>query len=252
MSLLVGKVVLVTGASRGIGAQTAEVLAEHGAVVAVNYAVNAERAQAVVANILANGGTAFAIAGDVRDEAEVDAMVATILDRHERIDGVVNNAVSGAQHGHFQDATWAGYQNMIDFGAKAVVNTVRAVRSPMRAQGGGSIVNIVTELWNMGSAEWSMYLAGKGAMVGISRSLAAELGPEGIRINMIAPGWMATEQIDRESEGSRGFAASLPLRRHGTGHEIGKVAAFYLSDLSSYCTGTYLPVCGGRVTQVGV
>jgi 3-oxoacyl-[acyl-carrier protein] reductase len=96
-----------------------------------------------------------------------------------------------------------------------------------------------------------MYLAGKGAMVGISRSLAAELGPENIRVNMVAPGWMATETVDTSSDGSKGFAASLPLRRHGSAEEIGNACVFFLSDLSTYCTGTYLPVCGGRVTQLG-
>jgi 3-oxoacyl-[acyl-carrier protein] reductase len=110
---------------------------------------------------------------------------------------------------------------MIDFGAKAVVNTIKAVQPHFRAQGGGSVVNIVTELWNMGSGDWSMYLAGKGAMVGISRSLATELGPDNIRINMVAPGWMATETVDTSSDGSKGFAASLPLRRHGSAEEIG-------------------------------
>ncbi len=82
-------------------------------------------------------------------------------------------------------------------------------------RGGGRIVNVVTELWNMAPAGWSVYLAGKGAMVGMSRSLAAELGPQGVTVNMVAPGWMATDKVDTSSEGSRGFAASLPLRRHG-------------------------------------
>ncbi len=140
---------------------------------------------------------------------------------------------------------------MLDFGCKAVFNTVKAARPHMVAQGGGSVVNIVTEIWNMGPADWTMYNSGKGAMVGLSRSLAAELGPDNIRVNMVAPGWMATETVDTESEGSKGFAKSLPLRRHGSAKEIGNVCAFYLSDLATYCTGTYLPVCGGRVTQMG-
>ena len=174
--MLAGKVVLVTGASKGIGAATARVLARHGAKVAVSYASGKERAEAVVAEIVAAGGEAIAVGGDVRDADSVIAMVDEVVGRFGRIDGLVNNAIGGDQHGTFVNANWDGYQNMIDFGAKAVVNTIKAVQPHFRAHGGGSVVNIVTELWNLGSGDWSMYMAGKGAMVGISRSLAAELG----------------------------------------------------------------------------
>lgn len=250
-NLLEGKVVLVTGASRGIGAATARVLARHGAAVAVNYAASKDKAEALVKEIEATGARAIAVGGDVRDADQVQAMVEETVAKFGRLDGIVNNAIGGAQHGKLEDTTWEGVQNMLDFGAKAVYNTVQAARPIMAAQGGGAIVNIVTEIWNMGPAEWSMYMAGKGAMVGLSRSLAVELGPENIRINMIAPGWMVTENVDPESDGSKGFAAGVPLRRHGSAEEIGNVAVFYLSDLATYCTGTYIPVCGGRVTQMG-
>ena len=88
-------------------------------------------------------------------------------------------------------------------------------------------------------------------MVGMSRSLAAELGPQNVTVNMVAPGWMATDKVDTSSEGSLAFAKSLPLRRHGSGEEIGNACAFFLSDLACYVTGAYLPVTGGRVTQMG-
>ena len=88
-------------------------------------------------------------------------------------------------------------------------------------------------------------------MVGISRSLAVELGPENITVNMVAPGWMADEKVDTNGQGSQNFAKSLPLRRHGSADEIGNVCAFFLSDLAAYVTGTYIPVAGGRVTQMG-
>jgi 3-oxoacyl-[acyl-carrier protein] reductase len=103
----------------------------------------------------------------------------------------------------------------------------------------------------MGSAEWSTYLAGKGAMVGVSRSLANELGPDNVTVNMVAPGWMADDKVDTTSADSIGFGESLPLRRHGSAEEIGNACAFFLSDLSSYVTGAYIPVTGGRVTQMG-
>ena len=244
--MLDGKVILVTGGARGIGACISRVLAREGATVAVNYSGSKEKAEALAAPI---GGKAFR--ADVRDAGAVNSMVEAVVAEFGRLDGVVNNAISGKQEGSFADAAWEDYSTAFDFGCKQVVNLVRAARPHFVAQGGGRVVNIVTELWNMAPADWSVYMAGKGAMVGISRSLACELGPENITVNMVAPGWMVTEKVDTESAGSKGFAASLPLKRHGSGDEIGNACAFFMSHLASYVTGAYLPVTGGRVTQMG-
>ena len=251
--LLNKKVVLVTGGGRGIGAAICRVLAREGAIVAVNYAASEAKAHAVVAQITDAGGQAAAFGADVRDAAAVEAMVAAVRERFGRLDAVVNNAISGPQNGTLDKATADDYKNSFDYGCLAVINTINAVRPVFREQGtGGGIVNIVTELWNMAPAGWSVYMAGKGAMVGLSRSLASELGPENITVNMVAPGWMADEKVDTDSEGSRNFAKTLPLRRHGSADEIGNACAFLLSDLATYITGAYIPVTGGRVTQVGV
>lgn len=249
--LLQGKVCLVTGAGRGIGASISRVLAKDGAKVAVVYHQGKEPAEGVVREIRSAGGEAQAFQADVRDEEQVKRVIDQTVQAFGRLDGLVNNAIAGRQQADFADATWDDYTDMFDYGCKAVVNTVKAVRPIMREQGGGRIVNIVTELWNMAPAGWSTYMAGKGAMVGISRSLAEELGPEGITVNMVAPGWMVTEKVDPESEASKSFAKQLPLRRHGSADEIGKACLFFLSDLASYVTGAYLPVTGGRVTQMG-
>jgi 3-oxoacyl-[acyl-carrier protein] reductase len=227
-------------------------MAREGATVAVNYAASESHAEALAREITDSGGRAKAYKADVRDTAGVAAMIDSIVRDFGRIDGVVNNAIGGRQEGSMDDATWADYANSFDFGCKHVLNTVGAARPYMKRQGGGSIVNIVTEIWNMAPERWSVYLAGKGAMVGISRSLAAELGPENIRLNMVAPGWMITDREDPTSEGSIAFAKTLPLRRHGSAEEIGNACAFLLSDLSTYITGAYLPVTGGRVTQAGL
>jgi 3-oxoacyl-[acyl-carrier protein] reductase len=249
--LLSGKVAIVTGGGRGIGACISRTLARHGASVAVVYHQDGASASSVVEQVTSTGGVAEAFQADVRDREAVERMVAAVLQRFGRIDGLINNAIAGRQCASFDDATWEDYADMLDFGCRAVVNTVRAVRPIMREQGGGRVVNIVTELWNMGPAQWSTYLSGKGAMVGLSRSLANELGPDRITVNMVAPGWMLTDRTDPTSEGSRSFAKSLPLRRHGSADEIGNACAFFLSDLASYVTGAYLPVTGGRVTQMG-
>jgi 3-oxoacyl-[acyl-carrier protein] reductase len=250
--LLDGKVAVVTGGGHGIGACISRVLARHGAAVAVNYNASPDRAERTVAAIRESGGQAEAFQADVRDAAAVQAMVRAVKERFGRIDGVVNNAIAGSQAGKLAESTLDDYRNMMDFGCIAVVNTIQAVRPIMREQGGGRIVNIVTELWNMAPEGWSPYMAGKGAMVGISRSLACELGPENITVNMVAPGWMADEKVDPSSEGSRKFGESVPLRRHGSGDEIGNGCVFFLSELAGYVTGAYLPVTGGRVTQAGV
>lgn len=250
--LLDGKVVIVTGGGRGIGACISRVLAAHGATVAVNYSASSAKAAAVVAQIRAAGGAAEAFQADVRDEAAVQAMVEAVTDRFGSLYGVVNNAIGGRQPGTLDENSLADYQNMLDFNCLAVVNTIRAARPVMRGSGGGRIVNIVTELWNMAPAGWSSYVAGKAAMVGLSRSLACELGPENVTVNMVAPGWMADEKVDPTSDGSINFGQSVPLRRHGSADEIGNACVFFLSDLASYVTGAYVPVTGGRVTQAGV
>ncbi len=249
--LLDGKVVLVTGGGRGIGACISRVLARHGAAVAINYSASAQKSETLAEEIRDSGGQAGAYCADVRDAEQVGAMVAAIIADFGRIYGVVNNAISGSQPGTVSESPVEHFSNMFDFGCRAVVNTTRAVLPHMKAQGSGRIVNIVTELWNMAPEGWAPYLAGKGAMVGLSRSMACELGPLGITVNMVAPGWMADEKVDPSSEGSLRFGASLPLRRHGSADEIGNGCVFFLSDLASYVTGAYLPVTGGRVTQMG-
>ncbi len=249
--LLSGKVVLVTGGGHGIGACISRVAARHGASVAVNYSTSRDRAETLVREIKSAGGTAEAFGADIRDAAAVSSMVKAVVARFGRLDGLVHNAIAGRQNGKLDEVSMKDYDDMLDFGCRAAINLVKAVRPIMKAQGGGRVVNIVTEIWNMAPAEWSTYLAGKGALVGISRSLANELGPENITVNMVAPGWMADEKVDTASAGSKAFAATLPLRRHGSGDEIGNACVFLLSDLAGYVTGAYLPVTGGRITQMG-
>ena len=248
MMLLQGKVVIVTGGARGIGAAIARVMAREGASVAINYANSQEKAEILAAEINDAGGTANIFQADVRDALAVGKMVEAVIDHYGHIDAVINNAISGQQHGSFEKASLDDFDMAFDFGCKAVVNTTKAVRPLMREQGGGRIVNIVTELWNMAPSDWTVYMAGKGAMVGLSRSLACELGPDNITVNMVAPGWMVDEKVDIESESSKNFAKTLPLRRHGSADEIGNACAFFLSDLAGYVTGAYLPVTGGRIT----
>lgn len=250
--ILKDKVIIVTGAGRGIGAAIARVVGREGATVIVNYGSSREKAEAVAAEIIATGGKAEAMGADVRSEEAVQQMVDSVVAKYGRVDGVVNNSIAGTQVAPLSSATLDDYRNAFDFGCIAVINMVKAVRPAFNQQGGGRIVNIVTELWNKAPAQWTVYMSGKGAMVGISRSLACELGAENITVNMVAPGWMADEKVDTNSDSSKAYAASLPLKRQGSAEEIGNGCAFFLSEYAGFVTGTYLPVCGGNVTQVGV
>lgn len=247
-AMLDGKVVIVTGGARGIGHDICRVLARLGAKVVVNYAQSRDLADAVVAEI---GPSASAFQADVRVLAEYEAMVAHTVTVYGRLDAVINNAIAGKQDGAFAEASDEDFETAFDFGCRAIANSVRAAMPTFRQAGGGCIVNVVTELWNMAPGGWSVYLAGKGAMVGLSRSLANELGPDNVTVNMVAPGWMATDKVDTTSPGSIAFGQSLPLCRHGSGEEIGNACAFLISDLATYITGAYIPVTGGRITQMG-
>jgi 3-oxoacyl-[acyl-carrier protein] reductase len=248
--LLRDKIMLVTGGARGIGAAICRVLAREGAIVAINCNSSIELADQLAASITREGGRAKAWCADVTRTDSVRKMIEEIVAEFGGIDGVVNNAIAGVQSGKLENVTWEDYQTAFDYGAKAVLNTVNAARSTMKKRGGGRVVNIVTEQWNFGAAGWSVYLAGKGAMVGLSRVMADELGPENITVNMVAPGWMRTEKVTGEVDTS-GYTSGVPLRRQGDAEEIGKVCAFLLSDLAAFVTGAYVPVCGGTVRQTG-
>ena len=249
--MLAGRVVLVTGSGRGVGAGIARALAHRGAAVAVNYSSSAKQAQSVVDGITDAGGEARSYQADVRDPRAVEQMVAAVEADFGGLDGIVNNAIAGVQSALLDDARWSDYTDAFDFGCRAVVNTVKAARPAFARRSGGRIVNVVTDFWNIAPEGQSVYVAGKGAMVGLSRSLARELGPENITVNIVAPGWMVENAEDEMSAESVEFSASLPLRRRGRPEDVGDVCAFYLSDLGAAVTGAYLLVNGGRITQAG-
>ena len=191
MGLVDNKVVLVTGGTRNIGAGIVCTLAREGALVAINYLNSSDRADDMVRSLQEQGTKAGAWKCDIRDTESVCRMVADVVREFGRIDAVVNNARSRGRlkPTNIDPVNWEGHNVEFEYSVKAVLNTVYAARQFMKAQGSGRIVNIGSSAWNHPWIGEGDYAAGKAGMLGISRCLVQELGPEGITINTIAPGW---------------------------------------------------------------
>jgi len=187
--LLTDKVVIITGSSRGLGAEIAQQMAAAGAKVCVNYRQSKDAAEQVVAKIKDAGGQAFAYQADVTDLTQVQAMAQAVIERFSRIDVLVNNALPQYQFDPSADNTsietvqWAHFSQQIDGIVKGAVNTVQAVLPQMKAQQMGKIINISTNLIYNPVVTYYDYTTAKSALVGLTRNLASELGPHGIRVN---------------------------------------------------------------------
>lgn len=251
-----GKVVLVTGASRGIGAAIARAFAAEQATVAVNYLRNAEAAAAVVEDCKRAGGDAFAVQADVTHEEQAARLVRQVADEAGRIDVLVNNAFRAQafdpeQRRTFTELSWADYQEQFDGSVGAAFHLCRAVLPQFRARAQGCIVNIVSNLVEHPVVPYHGYTTAKSALVGFSRNLASELGPLGIRVNCVAPG------LVYPTEGSAGTRArfretlmeATPLRRLARPEDVAGPVLFLASPWSGFVTGQVLLVDGGMVMR---
>lgn len=251
-----GKVVLVTGASRGIGRAIARAFAAEGASVAVNYLNNDAAAAEAVAECKAAGGDAWAVKADICYEPAVRTLVVQTLDEMGRIDVLVNNAFRSysfdpEQRHAFGELSWMDYQAQFDGAVGAAYNTCKAVLPHLRQRAQGAIVNIVSDLVERPMVPYHDYTTAKSALIGFSRNLAAEFGPLGIRVNCVAPGLVypteasgATREEFRES-----IAAATPLRRIARPDDVAGAVLFLASDWSSFITGQVLFVDGGLVMK---
>jgi 3-oxoacyl-[acyl-carrier protein] reductase len=242
---LEGRVALVTGGSRGIGAAICEELAAGGATVAVNYASNATAADEVCARIASAGGTAHAVQGDVASAAGAAALVERVEQEVGAIDALVNNA-GITRDDLIMRLSEEDWRDVIDTNLGGAFFTCRALSRPMLKRRRGTIVNISSIVGLHGNAGQSNYAASKAGLIGLTKALAKELGGRGIRVNAIAPGYIATELTNVLPEQARdAILANTPLGRLGEPSDVARAVRFLCSDASAFITGDVLAVDGG-------
>ena len=242
-----GRVALVTGASRGLGAVIARRLAAEGWVVAVNYHAGAEGANGVVDAIRAHGGRAEAFAADVTAEADVADMVTRVEQRLGPVEALVVNATGPQPETSIEDLTWQTHLDQLLFFVKSPTLLVQAVLPGMRAAGRGRIIQIGSDMVERALPGWSAYVAAKGAQWGLTRSWARELGPFGITVNLVAPGWIPVERHAGSTEADlESYRTDVPVGRMGRPDDIAGTVAFLASADASFITGERITVNGGH------
>jgi len=244
---LAGRVILITGSSRGIGAEVAAKAGAEGATVAVHYVRHADGAAETVERVRTAGGDAQAFDADVRDRDAAEGLVRRVIERFDRIDGLVNNA-GRTLVGPFLEIEPSDWDDVLRTDLTAAFHTSRAALPSMLEQGSGSIVNIASRLGQIGVAETAAYSAAKAGLIGLTRALAREFGPRGIRVNAVAPGVTITEMTTDlvDSDEGRRRLRDMALGRFGRADEVAEAVIFLLSDRSSLFLGQTLnPNAGG-------
>ena len=243
---LAGRVVLVTGSSRGIGAEIAVMAAANGARVAVHSLHGGDAAERTLARIREAGGEATGFTADLADGARAEALVAEVIDHFGQLDALVNNA-GLTQVGPFLEIQPAEWEQVIRTDLSAAFHTCRAAIPGMLERGTGAIVNIASRLGQAGVPQTAAYSAAKAGLIGLTRSLAREFGPHGIRVNAVAPGFIVTEMTAdlAESEAGRQRLRDIPLGRFGTPNEVAEAVIFLLTDAASLFVGQTLNPNGG-------
>ncbi|MBE3102420.1 MAG: 3-oxoacyl-[acyl-carrier-protein] reductase [Firmicutes bacterium] len=244
---LSGKVALVTGASRGIGKACALYLAELGVKVAINYSRSSEQADQVVAQIKEMGGEAIAIRADVSKQAEVETMVDETIKSLGGLDILINNAgvTKDTLLIRMKEEDW---DQVLDINLKGAFLVTKAAAKYMMKKRQGKIINISSVIGVSGNAGQANYAASKAGIIGFSKSIAKELAPRGILVNIIAPGFIDTDMTDvLNDQVKEAILSQIPLGRYGDPEDIAYLVGFLSSEQSQYITGQVIHVDGGMV-----
>ena len=246
-SRLQGRVALVTGSTRGLGKQIALDLACTGARVAMNYSNDRQTADAALASLQAVSTDSCLVQGDVTSPAGVEQLCSEVARQLGPIDILVLNATCPQLQLPFEEYDWEFFEQMHDFFVKSPVLLTKACLPHMKQQRWGRIIHITSEVFAVGMANFSAYVAAKGGQIGLARSLARELAPFGITVNMIAPGWIPVERHEQDPpEAKAAYLAEIPMARWGTPADVGAVAVYFASDDAGFVTGQSISVNGGH------
>ncbi len=242
-----GHVALVTGSTTGLGKITAQHLATAGAKIVVNYANNKERAARAFDELQATGGQSMLVQADVTSEQDVDRMFSLIESEFGPVDIIVANATPDQPLRPIEEYDWEFYQSMINFFIKSPYLLARRALPAMKKKKWGRLINITSEVYHTSVAPFSGYVAAKGGQIGWSRSMASELAPYGITVNMVSPGWIPVERHEKDSQEDKDqYLATIPMQRWGTPKDVAAAVLYYASEEASFVTGQTLCVNGGR------
>lgn len=241
------KVAIVTGASRGIGAATAELLAEQGYAVCINYHSASEKALALVETIHKKGGTAIAVKADLAKEADILHLFKTVDENLGAVTALVNNAGINGGIKTIEDIDLESLQTVFATNVFGTFLATREAIQRMKAVGMGSIVNISSEAAKFGGTKMAHYSASKAAINTFTIAAAREAASYNIRINTVSPGVIDTDMhIASPADRREALLNSLPMKRMGTTHEVAELISWLLSDAASYVSGAIIPVTGSR------
>jgi 3-oxoacyl-[acyl-carrier protein] reductase len=244
---LEGRVAFITGSSKGLGKAMAMSLGEAGAKVALNYFNGQEKAEETFAEFKAKGYEGVLLRGNAIDEGDIQSMVAQIGEKLGPVDIVVPNATPDQPQKPIEEYDWDFYQSMLDFFVKSPYLLTRACLPHMKQQRWGRIINIGSEVFQEGVPNFTAYVAAKGGQNGFTRSLAKELAPWEITVNMVSPGWIPVERHeDDPQEMKDAYLADLPSKRWGVPKEVADTVTFLASEEASYVSGQNICVNGAH------
>jgi 3-oxoacyl-[acyl-carrier protein] reductase len=246
MKLLEGKIVIITGASRGIGEAIAIKMAEQGAHIAFSFLSSEEKAKSLEQKLQAHGVKAKGYKSNAGSYADCEKFVNDVVTEHGTIDVCINNA-GISKDSLLMRLSEAQWDEVMEINLKSVFNMTKQVIRPMMKARKGSIVNMSSIIGIRGNAGQSSYAASKAGIIGFTKSIAHELGSRNIRCNAIAPGFVETDMTHylQDEEGAKSFLSKIPLNRFASSDEIADTALFLASDMSSYITGQVISICGG-------